>query len=166
LFLQDATGKKHLRLDYGYNVKTKAIDVHWNQTGTFDRFKIADHTPVGRAGAAMYQGAKYYRFAGRVFLVIGAGIDAYSIVSASKPLRQSTVVISGWAAGLYLSGELAAAGAAAGTPGGPLGMAALGIGGGIAGFWIGYTAASAAAGRAYDWAEGTFFTPIPGTSQP
>ncbi len=31
LFIQDVAGKKVLRLDYGYNMKTKTYDYHWNQ---------------------------------------------------------------------------------------------------------------------------------------
>ena len=48
LFFQDPTGKRHLRLDYGYNIKTKTIDYHWNQKGTFADFGVADHASVGR----------------------------------------------------------------------------------------------------------------------
>jgi len=40
IFIQDITGKRHLRLDYGYNVKTKTVDYHWNQKGTANTFKI------------------------------------------------------------------------------------------------------------------------------
>jgi hypothetical protein len=54
LFFQDATGKRNLRLDYVYNVKTRTIDYHWNQKGTFDAFGIADHTSVGQAGEVAY----------------------------------------------------------------------------------------------------------------
>ena len=61
LFFQDATGKRNLRLDYGYNVKTRTIDYHWNQKGTFAEFGIADHTPVGQTGEVAYNAAKYFR---------------------------------------------------------------------------------------------------------
>src|SRR5687767_14447980 len=30
LFFQDPTGARQLRLDYGYNDRTKTIDYHWN----------------------------------------------------------------------------------------------------------------------------------------
>jgi len=37
VFIQDLSGKIHLRLDHGYNVATKTVDYHWNlgskQTG-------------------------------------------------------------------------------------------------------------------------------------
>jgi hypothetical protein len=68
LFFQDATGKRNLRLDHGYNVKTRTIDYHWNQKGTFEALGIADHTPVGQAGEVAYNAAKYFRYAGRVLL--------------------------------------------------------------------------------------------------
>jgi hypothetical protein len=57
LFFQDATGKRHLRLDYGYNVKTRTIDYHWNQQGTHANFGVTDHTPAGRAGEVAYKAA-------------------------------------------------------------------------------------------------------------
>jgi len=150
-----------LRLDYGWNVKTQAFDYHWNQKGTFDTFGIADHTSAGIAGEVLYQGAKYYRYAGQAFLVIGVGADVYSIVVSSQPLRQSIKVISGWAAGLMLSGELAADGAEVGLLGEPVGSAIGGVCGGAVGFFIGYESASAGAANVYDWADGTFFTKLP-----
>jgi hypothetical protein len=55
LFFQDIAGKRHLRLDYGYNIQTKTIDYHWNQTGTHANFGINDHAPAGRVGATLYR---------------------------------------------------------------------------------------------------------------
>src|ERR1700730_7874961 len=92
LFFQDATGKRHLRLDYGYNVKTKTIDYHWNQKGTFAEFGIADHSPVGQAGEVAYNAAKSFRSAGRVLMIVGVAIDVVSIVQASKPMRRASQV--------------------------------------------------------------------------
>ncbi|MDF3086783.1 hypothetical protein KPB01_39445, partial [Burkholderia sola] len=51
LFFQDVSGRKHLRLDYGYNVQTKTVDYHWNQRGTYETFGISDHTPIKQLGA-------------------------------------------------------------------------------------------------------------------
>jgi hypothetical protein len=97
----------------------------------------------------------------------GVGIDVYSVVTSSQPLRQSVKVISGWTAGWYLSGEFAAGGAEFGlAAGGPVGSAVLGTAGCMVGFFIGYSAASAAAGNVYDWADGTIFTKVPGISKP
>lgn len=44
VFIQDVTGKKHLRLDYGYNTKSKQVDYHWNRKGAAkDFWGIQDH---------------------------------------------------------------------------------------------------------------------------
>jgi hypothetical protein len=95
LFIQDVAGKRNLRLDYGYNVKTQAVDFHWNQKGTFNEFGIADHSPAGAAGEFVFKGAKYFRYGGRVLLVAAVAIDVYSIVVSSNPLRRSTQVVAG-----------------------------------------------------------------------
>lgn len=96
LFFQDISGKRHLRLDYGYNVKSKTIDYHWNQKGTYANFGIADHASAGSGGAALYKAAKYFRWGGRILMVAGAAIDVVSIVHASKPLKPATEIIVGW----------------------------------------------------------------------
>ena len=127
-----------MRLDYGYNVKTKTVDYHWNQKGTYDLFKIADHTTVGGGGKALCRTAQGFRYAGRVLLVIGVAMDAVSIVQSDRPLRRATQVVTAWAAAWAGAEGAGAVGAAIGTavePGG--GTAVLGvvfaIGGGIAG---------------------------------
>ena len=61
LFIQDVTGKRHLRLDFGYNVKTNKVEYHWNQKGTFNDFKIPNHAPAGESGEVLYRGARYLR---------------------------------------------------------------------------------------------------------
>src|SRR3954463_15962109 len=70
IFFQDASGGRHLRLDYGYNVKTRTIDYHWNQKGTHADFGIADHSPAGTSGEVAYKAARYFRYAGRVLVVV------------------------------------------------------------------------------------------------
>jgi hypothetical protein len=80
----------------GYNVKTQAVDFHWNQKGTFNEFGIADHSPARAAGEFVFKGAKYFRYGGRVLLVAAVAIDVYSIVVSSNPLRRSTQVVAGW----------------------------------------------------------------------
>jgi hypothetical protein len=162
VFIQDATGKRNLRLDYGYNKSSGAVDYHWNQSKTFKLFGIQDHTTVGKAGRILYEGAHYFRYAGRVLLVAGVVIDVYSIVVAHKKLRQVARVAAGWAgasAGCEVVGE---GGAAVGTfiePG--LGTAIVGFAGCFVGGIAGYAGASWAAGEAYDWVEETYFTPVP-----
>src|SRR5699024_8329864 len=97
LFFQDITGKRHLRLDYGYNVKSKTIDYHWNQKGTFENFGMADHTTITNNGKTAYQLAKYFKYAGRTLFVVGVGLDALSIVQSSNPIKKATEVVSAWA---------------------------------------------------------------------
>ncbi|HLK82767.1 MAG TPA: hypothetical protein VKT99_14910 [Xanthobacteraceae bacterium] len=167
VFIQDVTGKRHLRLDYGYNVKTQTIDYHWNQKGTFKTFGIADHTPVGAAGRVAYKAAKYLKYGGRILLVVGIVSDAWSIVKSSQPLRRTAQVVGGWA-GAWAGCEAGGAGGAAvggalgegvgAAPGGIIGC----IGGGIGGYFFG----SKVGGFVYDWAENTFFTPLPAAEQP
>ena len=166
LFLQDPTGKRHLRLDYGYNVATKTVDYHWNQKGTFPELGVRDHSTVGTSGKVAYQAAKYFKYAGRVLVVVGVAVDAVSIVQASKPLRRASEVVAGWAAAWAGCKVVGAGGAAAGLLASPLGSAVGGIGGCIIGGIGGYYAGSAIAGEVYDWAEGTFFTPLPEAPAP
>jgi uncharacterized membrane protein len=151
-----------LRLDYGWNVKTKTIDYHWNRTGFAARFpNIANHMPAGRLGAALYQSARAFRYAGTALVVVGAVLDVVSIVTASNPLRRSTAVVSAWAMafiGARTAGALGAEGGTLVEPG--LGTAVgglvFGIGGGIAGYWAGEQAGEAV----YDWAANTKFTDL------
>jgi hypothetical protein len=167
LFFQDVTGKRVLRLDYGPNPRSGTIDYHWNQRGTHDSFRISDHAPAGRGGAALYQGARAYRYAGRVFLIAGIAIDAWSIVVADRPIRRTVQVVSGWTGAWLGCRGVGQLGAAAGTfvePGLGTGVGALGgcIVGGIGGYALG----EAVSGEVYDWAADTFFTPLPETALP
>lgn len=166
LFIQDAVGKRNLRLDYGYNVKTGTVNYHWNQKGTFPNFGIGDHSPVGNAGRVAYKSARYFKYAGRTLLVVGLALDVYSMVTADKPLRQAAKVVSGWG-GAWIGCKVVGAGGAwvgtAFTPG--LGTAIGGVAGCIVGGFIGYESASRAAGRLYDWGE-AHFTPVQETAGP
>jgi hypothetical protein len=167
LFVQDIAGKRNLRLDYGYNVKTKAIDFHWNQKGTYSEFGIADHSVAGAGGEALFKGAKYFRYGGRVLLVAGAAIDVYSIVVASNPLRQATKVAAGWVGAWAMCKVVGAGGAYAGTAVEPgLGTAVGGVVGCAVGGFIGYVGFSEGAAYAYDWADGTTFSPLPASNTP
>jgi hypothetical protein len=162
LFIQDSSGGRHLRLDYGYNKATGGIDYHWNQSGTFEQFGIANHTPAGAGGEALYRGARYIRYGGRVLLVAGLALDVYSIVVAKKRWRQAARVASGWA-GAWVGCEAVGAGfAGLGTfvePGGGTAVGALA--GCVVGGIGGYAGASWAAGQVYDWVEETYFEPAP-----
>jgi hypothetical protein len=96
IFFQDVIGKKNLRLDYGYNKVSKVVDYHWNQKSVFTNFGIADHTTVGQAGRLAYGVAKYFRYAGRLFVVAGVALDVVSVVRSSRPLRRASQAVAGW----------------------------------------------------------------------
>jgi hypothetical protein len=166
LFIQDALGKRNLRLDYGFNVKTGTVNYHWNQKGTFQTFGIADHTPVGSVGQVVYRSARYFRYAGRVLAVVGIAADVYSVVKADRPLKQATKVVAGWA-GAWAGCKVVGAGGAwvgsAVTPG--MGTAIGGVVGCLVGGFIGYEGASRTAGRLYDWAD-AHFTAVPEVAAP
>ncbi|HEU4853768.1 MAG TPA: hypothetical protein VFS89_00575 [Nitrosospira sp.] len=166
LFFQDGAGKRHLRLDYGFNARTKTVDYHWNQKGTFDTFEVAGHSAAGRAGQVAYNAAKYFRYAGRALVVAGVAIDVVSIVQASKPLRRASEMIAGWAGAWLGCKVVGAGGAIIGTAASPLGTAAGGIGGCIIGGIGGYLGGSIMAAEVYDWADGTLFTPLPEAATP
>ncbi len=157
---------RHLRLDYGYNERTKTVDYHWNRKGPAKEFwGIQDHSPVGKGGEALFKTAKYLKWGGRVLLVVGITMDVISIATASNPLRRATQVVAGWAAAWAGCKVVGAFGAGIGTgiePGG--GTAVGGFVGCIIGGAIGYYAGSEVAGEVYDWAEGTIFAPLPETA--
>lgn len=166
LFFQDAAGGRHLRLDYGYNVKTRTIDYHWNQKGTHADFGISDHSPAGKTGEVAYKAARYFRYAGRVLVVVGVAIDVVSIVKASNPIRRASQVVAGWAGAWAGCEVVGGGGAALGLLASPLGSAIGGISGCIIGGIGGYYGGSAIAGEVYDWADSTFFTPLPEVDGP
>jgi hypothetical protein len=159
-------GKPGLRLDYGINKRTGRIDYHWNVEGGARarvRFpNITNHMPAGPGGAALHWGARAFRVGGRVFIVTGVIMDGVSIVVADRPWRRSLQVVSAWAAagaGAMAFGRL---GAGIGTFIDPAGGTAIGGGiGALAGSFIGYITAEAAAGYLYDFAQGTVFLPAP-----
>jgi hypothetical protein len=167
IFIQDVTGKKHLRLDYGYNKNSGTVDYHWNQKGTNAQFGITDHTTVGTKGKIAYNAAKYLKWGGRVLLVVGLALDIWSIVKSSKPLRRTAQVAGGWAgawAGCEVGGEVLAVGGSVIEPGG--GTAVGGVLGCIGGGIGGYIFGSKVGGYVYDWAEDTFFSPLPAAESP
>jgi hypothetical protein len=149
---------RHYRLDYGYNPKTKTIDYHWNHDkGAYKFFEVPDHTPAGALGKWIYNGAKYYRGAGRVFVVAGVLVDLTSIVVATRPLQRIVEVAGGWS-GAWAGAELVgAAGARIGALGGLEGVAIGGIVGGIAGGVGGYIWGEHIAEGLYTWSEHTVF---------
>ncbi len=165
LFFQDSAGKRHLRLDYGYNVRTKTIDFHWNQTGTHADFGIKDHTSVGRSGAALHKAAKYFKYAGATLVIVGAAVDIASIVVASKPIRRAAEVVGAWALAWAGCKAVGAGGAALGTLASPVGTAIGGVGGCIIGGYAGYRVGESAGGIVYDWTQ-TAFHAVPQVAAP
>jgi hypothetical protein len=167
LWIQDISGKRHLRLDYGYNKTNGNTEWHWNQKGTFDEFGIKNHTPAGSSAEALGRSAKYFKWGGRILLVVAVAADGYSIVTSSNPLRRSVQVVSAWTLGWGGCKGVGAVGAAIGTgiePG--LGTAIGGLLGCAVGGFIGYKAGEATAGYLYDWAEDTVFTELPPEKKP
>ena len=167
VFIQGLDGKNHLRLDYGFNVKAQSVDYHWNQKGTHSNFGIADHRTAGKFGSSLYKGAKYFKYAGRVLVLVGVALDVVSIVQASRPLRRTAQVITAWTAAGIGCRAVGTGGAALGTfiePGG--GTIVVGALSCIAGGIGGYFAGEKIGGVIYDWAEGTFFTPLPSAPTP
>lgn len=168
LFFHDKTGKRTLRLDYGYNKNTKSVNYHWNQKGTdkYLPFQIKNHDLAGRSGAYLYKGAKYFKYLGRSLLVVGLVSDGYSIVIADKPMRRSTAVVSAWASAWVGCRTVGALGAGAGTLVGPEGTAIGGVGGCIVGGYAGYSAGEKGGEVVYDWAEDTVFRKVPTSPTP
>lgn len=137
-------GKRMLRLDYGYNIKTKTIDFHWNQKGVAESFGISNHTPAGQMGEAIYKGARYFKWGGRVLLVAAAIADGYSVVTSDRPWRQLAIVTGGWTGAWAGCKAFGAIGAAIGTAAEPGGGTAIGgavgcFAGSLGGYWAGKT---------------------------
>jgi hypothetical protein len=163
LFIQDVSGKRHLRLDYGFNKNSQLFEWHWNQKGTNAEFGITNHTSVGAAEQALGQGAKIYRYVGRALLVAGAAIDVYSIVVSSQPLRRSIQAVSGWVGAAGGCKVLGGSGAYLGTAVAPgVGTAVGGFIGCAVGSFIGYLTAERTSGYLYDWTAGAQFGKIHG----
>lgn len=161
-FVQDAVGKRKLRIDFGFNKTTGKIDYHWNQQKVFKEFQIPNHSAAGAGGKVLYQAAKYYRYAGRALLIVAAAADIYSIVIAKKRLRQVVTVASGWAVAWVGCKVVGAGGAKVGTLAEPgLGTAVGGIAGCIVGGTVGYFGGSALGSATYDYVEETFFESVP-----
>ena len=182
IFVQDAKGKRHLRLDYGVR-PDGTINYHWNQKGTTARFGISTHQDAGRPGAALHKFGRVFRHAGRGLIVVGAVLDGVSIYQASNRPRRVAEVVGGWtgawagcktggAAGAWAGGGIGA-GAGSIVPGagnaaaGGIGVIVGGIGGCIVGGFGGYRLGEWMGGEIYDlsedaliWAVDTIFTGV------
>ena len=164
VFIQDITGKRFLRLDYGRNKTTGNIDWHWNvkPKAVSREFGIRDHTVATPAAEMLGRTAKYFRYGGKLLVVYAAADDFLSIVTSTRPLRRTVQVVAAWklsAAGCTaLGAKLAAAGTGV-EPG--LGTAVGGLLGCLVGGFIGYKTGEATTGYLYDWAEDNLFKPLP-----
>jgi hypothetical protein len=157
IFIQSTDGKRELRLDWGFNKRTGNIDYHWNQRGVFAKFGIQGHTEAGVLGRYLWHGARIFKWAGRALFVAGAVMDGVSIVRAENKVRQTAVVVGGfagaWAGAKLLGAGGAFAGSAVPGPGTIIGGFVGATGGAIGGFFL----ARWAAAKVYD----TVFTPLP-----
>ena len=164
-FLNKAGGGskwKGLRLDHGPNAKTGGqTNWHWNQKGAMNAFGHADHATVSAGTQRAAQGLKFLKPLSRGAMVVGAGMDAYSIGSEAhqsmetgewqNTIDETARVASGWG-GAYMGAKgLGALGAGLGT------MIAPGIGtmiggglGGLIGGAAGYFGMSSLASWATD----------------
>lgn len=161
-----AKGWKGLRLDYGPNPKSGgATNWHWNQDGAGKAFGIADHTLASPAATRFGQVMKVARPLGRAAMVVGAGLDAYSLGSNIYESSQTgdwdntkiegSRIAGGWGGAWAGAEALGAGGAALGTmicPG--LGTAIGGAIGGIAGGIGGYFGGSKLGEKFGEWWTG------------
>jgi len=161
LFIQEMSGKKHLRLDLGYNKNSQLCEWHWNQKGTFENFGITNHTSVGAPEQLLGKVSKLYRYAGRALLVAGVSADVYSIVVSPRPLRRRVQVVSGWAGAIGACKIVGAVGASVGTTIAPgVGTGSGGLLGCAAGAFLGYRAAERLVGHLYDWSGVELFNQL------
>ena len=162
VFIQDITGRRVLRLDYGFNVKTGNVNWHWNQKGVYEDFKIIDHAVATPAAEMLGRTAKYFRYGGKLLVVYAAADDFLSIVTSSRPLRRTVQVVAAWklsAMGCTAVGAQLAAWGTRVEPG--FGTVIGGALGCLVGGLIGYITGEATTGHLYDWAEDNLFTPLP-----
>ncbi len=54
------------------------------------QFGFSGHTPAGKTGATAYETAKYFRFAGRILVIIGLTLEAWAVVQAHNRLRRAS----------------------------------------------------------------------------
>jgi len=133
--------RKSVRLDYGYNTKTGVVDWHWNQKGVSAKFGgVIDHTPANKPVKIGGKGMKILGAAGKPLLVLGVAVDGYSIYNAEDKVEASAEVAGGWAGaygGAKVGAGLAALICSETGPGAVICGAVGGIGGGIAGYYMG-----------------------------
>ena len=108
-FLNKAGGGskwKGLRLDHGRVKAGGQTNWHWNQKGAMNAFGRPDHATVSPGTARAAQGLKALKPLSRGAMVVGAGMDAYSIGSEvnqsmntgewQNTIDETARVASGW----------------------------------------------------------------------
>ena len=147
---------KGLRLDHGPNVKSGGqTNWHWNQKGSMNAFGKADHALASPMAAKTGAALKMIKPAARGAMVVGAGMDAYSLGSEAyqssqtgewdNTIDEGARIAGGWAGAYAGAKGLGTAGAAIGTAIAPgLGTVIGGAVGGLAGGIGGYLAGSSA----------------------
>jgi hypothetical protein len=155
---------KGLRLDHGPNVKTNGqTNWHWNQKGAMNAFGRPDHAVASPMTGRIAGALKGIKPAARGAMVVGAGMDAYSIGSEAhesmqtgnwdNTIDESARVAGGWAGAYGGAKAMGSLGAGLGTMiapgigtvvGGALGGFLGGVGGYMGGSALGQWAASKA----------------------
>ena len=152
---------KGLRLDHGPNVKTGGqTNWHWNQKGSMNAFGQADHALASPAAARTGSILRALKPMSRGAMVVGAGMDAYSLGSEAhqsmqtgewdNTIEKGSEIAGGWAGAYAGAKSLGALGATLGLAGGPVGSAIGGAAGGLIGGVGGYFAGS----QLGKWASG------------
>jgi len=157
-FLNKAGGGskwKGLRLDHGPNVKTNGqTNWHWNQKGAMNAFGQPNHAVTSPATAKVASALKAVKPAARGAMLVGAGMDAYSVGSEAHESMQTgdwdnTIdegarVAGGWAGAYAGAKTMGALGAGLGTMVAPgMGTVVGGAVGGFLGGMAGYMGGSA-----------------------
>jgi len=138
-----------LRLDFGHNAATGAVDAHWNQRGVSSVFGLQNHATAGAASSM--NAIKLVQVGSRAFIVTGVAVSVAEVAVSPNPVREAGRQVSGWAGatagGVAFGAAGIKGGAAFGTliapgPGTAIGGTVGGFFGGLAGGvvgWFGFT---------------------------
>jgi len=121
---------------------------HVNQKGMHGLFGASDISPIGAADLPAARGLRYARIGGRIFLIVGVAVDAYTLGSSAaksiergtpRPVLAQAVRVAGSWGGAWAGAKLMCAGGALATaetgPGAALGCILGGAIGGFAGYF-------------------------------
>jgi hypothetical protein len=89
LYLHYAAEGQHLRLDYGYSNRTRAVYYHWQHDRTHADVALTRRRCDRDRGRVACSGVRYYRYRGRALLVVGRAIDEISVVEVGPPSGSS-----------------------------------------------------------------------------